>query len=106
MTDEAGAFLAEIDGWPAVRVTLDESVGIATVSSGSRTVARVDLHSNQVLVVMPDDAARRLMHSYPSARSQHDGLAFTLSDASSALHVLRRRVGVERFAPQFRDESP
>jgi hypothetical protein len=46
------------------------------------------------------------MHSYPSARSQHDGLAFTLSDASSALHDLRRRVGVERFAPPFRDESP
>jgi hypothetical protein len=47
MTDEAGAFMAEIDGWPAVRVTLDESVGIATVSSGSRTMARVDLHSTR-----------------------------------------------------------
>jgi hypothetical protein len=106
MTDEAQAFLAEIDGWPAVRVMLDESVGIATVRSGSRTVARVDLHSNQILIVMPDDAAKRLMNSYPSARLQHDGLAFTLNDPSPALHVLRRRVGIERFAPQFRDESP
>jgi hypothetical protein len=106
MTNEAQAFLTQVEGWPEVKVNLNEFGRVATVTCGSRTMGRIDLVRSQVLIVMPQDAAIAQARRLRSARRQQDGVVLALCDASDALELLRRRVRIERFAPQFRDQSP
>jgi hypothetical protein len=101
--------LAAVEGLPSVRVEIDDDRTSAGVRVGTRPVARIDLRRGRVHVNVPAERIPALRRRFASSRPTANGIVFDLSDAhghTEALAAIRRRVNVERLAPQFRVASP
>jgi hypothetical protein len=101
--------LAAVEGLPSVRLEIDDDRTWAGVRVGTRLVARVDLRGGRVHVNVPTERIPALRRRFASSRATANGIVFDLVDAQGhveALAAIRRRVNVERLAPQFRVASP
>ena len=106
---EAQNVLNVVRRWPSTRVQIDERRGAASITVGPRVVARIGLCDPSVSVFAPADTLESLLEIFPLATRQPDGISFRLGGRVSqevVLAAIERRVTVERYAGQFREQSP
>jgi hypothetical protein len=109
MTPAVQRFVAEVKRLSAATVETNSVRRTAEVRVGSQRVAHIDLRDGQLLVTAPDDTIPALQRRFPSSRPSADGIVFDLEHPrarAQALAAIRRRVRVQRLAPQFHTASP
>ena len=103
------AILAAVERIPGAKLEIDARQRSAGVRVGARLVAHIDLRHGRVLVNVPTDTIPTLRRAFPSSRPSAKGIVFDAVNAracSEAVAAIRRRVTMERLAPQLRVASP
>jgi hypothetical protein len=108
-TSDVQALVRRVSLVPSVRVEL--RAADATIYSGAHEVlvARAGLASGVLTVFVVADLARAVLGSEPLARATRDGVRLEVHDADSleaGERLIRWRIGLERFGPQWRAASP
>jgi hypothetical protein len=103
--DAADRFVAWVSGEPAVtlrteggvRAVLHDGVPIATISE-----------DGELRMPLPPDVRPALLRRYPTAEETADGVRLAIRDddsAAAARSLVQRRIGVEIFSWQFREDG-
>jgi hypothetical protein len=103
------ALVRRVSLLPSVRVEVrGDDVAIYS-GPGETLVARVALATGALTVFVGADAARRLTGSQAPVRVTPDGVGLDVRDADdrkAAERLIRWRIDLERFGPQWREASP
>lgn len=106
---EARVLVRRVSLWPSVRVELRGDD--AAVYSGIRDtfVARVGLATSTLVVFVVAEMTHTLIATEPLLRATRDGVRLDVRDAGSLKageRLIRWRIDLERFGPQWREASP
>jgi hypothetical protein len=106
---EARVLVRRVSLWPSVRVEVRGDD--AAVYSGARDtfVARIGLATSTLTVFVVADMTRTLIATEPLLRPTRDGVRLDVHDADSRKageRLIRWRIDLERFGPQWREASP
>jgi hypothetical protein len=106
---ETRALVRRVSRLPSVRVELRGDEIAIYSGPGETLVARVGLATGAVTVFVGADAAPRLAAGRPPVRVTRDGVGLDVRDADdreAAEWLIRWRIDLERFGPQWREASP
>jgi hypothetical protein len=106
---EARVLVRRVSLWPSVRVELRGDEATVYSGPGAVPVARVRLGTGAMTVFVIIDLARSLLVTEPLAQATRDGVRLDVRDANSLQageRLIRWRIDLERFGPQWRAASP
>jgi hypothetical protein len=106
---EARVLVRRVSRWPSVRVELRGDDAAVYSGPGAIHVAQIRLGTGAMTVFVVLDLARSLLVTEPLVRATSDGVGLDVRDADSLRageRLIRWRIDLERFGPQWRAASP
>jgi hypothetical protein len=106
---EPRRLLRRLDSWPFVRI---ERRGVRAVlygGVGDRVIGTLDVRTGMLTADLGPDLSRQLLENHPQLQGTSRGVCLGVTDAASRMAaeaLVRWRIDVERFAPQWREASP
>jgi hypothetical protein len=101
--------LCRLDAWPFLRI---ERRGVRVVLYGGdrdEPIGTVDARTGTLTVEVRPDLRGPLLECHPELQLANGGVRLEVTDAErrvAAESLVRWRIGLERFAPQWREASP
>jgi hypothetical protein len=106
---EPGRLLRRLDASPFIRVERRGRRAVLHVSDRDRVIGALDLWTGTLTAVVAPDLSRQLLAHDPRLQVTRRGVRVDVTDAGSRMAaeaLVRWRVDLERFAPQWREASP
>jgi hypothetical protein len=101
------ALVARLEAWPFLRIQRRGTE--VALCFGNQTIGTVDIRSGVLTVYVGGDLSSGLLERHPRLQVGVGGVRLNVTDAEglhAAEALLRWRMDVGRFAPQWRDASP
>jgi hypothetical protein len=106
---DPGRLLRRLDALPFLRI---ERRGVRAVLYGAdrdQRIGTVDVSTGTLTVDVGPDLRGPLLERHPELRLANGGVRLDVTDAArrvAAEDLVRWRIGLERFGPQWREASP
>ena len=106
---DPGGLLRRLGAWAFLRVERRGMRAVLFAGDRDRPVGTVDLRTGTLTVDVGPDLVGPLLESHPELQATGGGVRLDVTDAERRAvgeAVVRWRIGLECFAPQWREASP
>jgi hypothetical protein len=106
---ESSRLLRRLDAWPFLRIERRGQRAVLYGSVRHQVIGTLDLRTGTLTADVGPDLSRELRESHPRLQVTRRGVRLDVTDAGSRMAaeaLVRWRVDLERFAPQWREASP